>query len=99
MYNDLINWLEKNQGTCLYKKHLGISCPGCGIQSAFIELLKGNVFESIILYPALIPVILFALFAFFNIFIKIKNSYSIYRFLIILIIILIFGNYILKLIL
>jgi hypothetical protein len=43
--------------TCMYKKYLGIECPGCGMQRSFIELLKGNVIQSFKLYPALLPII------------------------------------------
>jgi len=54
----LINWLEVNSQPCFYSAYLGIECPGCGMQRAFIELLKGNFPDSFILYPALIPSIL-----------------------------------------
>lgn len=54
----IIEWLEKNSKPCYYKKQFGFECFGCGIQRAFIELLKGNIVESIKLYPALIPLIL-----------------------------------------
>lgn len=57
LLNSLTLWLEKHQLPCLYKKFLGIECPGCGLQSSVIELLKGNIRSSIELYPALIPMI------------------------------------------
>ena len=40
---------------CFYKKFLGMECPGCGMQRAFIELLKGDFIDSIKTFPALIP--------------------------------------------
>lgn len=43
--------------TCPYKALSGFDCPGCGMQRAFVELLKGNFFESLHLYPALLPII------------------------------------------
>jgi hypothetical protein len=43
---------------CLFKKHLGVDCPGCGLQRSFLELVDGNLEESLILYPALIPSVL-----------------------------------------
>lgn len=43
--------------TCPYKALSGFDCPGCGMQRAFVELLKGNFFESFHLYPALLPII------------------------------------------
>ena len=42
---------------CIYKKYLGVECPGCGMQRALIELLKGNLLESLKVYPALLPTI------------------------------------------
>lgn len=50
----LIHWLETHQMACSWKKYFGIECPGCGMQSAFIELLKGNLMESFKHFPALI---------------------------------------------
>jgi len=58
VYSRFITWLEEHQGPCFYKKYLGVECPGCGMQRAFIELLKGNFVESICLYPPLVPIII-----------------------------------------
>lgn len=55
MLFSVIRWLESNQLPCFYKKYMGIHCPGCGMQSAFIKLLKGEFLGSITTYPALIP--------------------------------------------
>ncbi len=52
----LIEWLEAHQLPCYYKQFLGIECMGCGMQTAFILLLKGEFMESLKTYPALIPV-------------------------------------------
>lgn len=41
---------------------MGIECPGCGFQRALIALLKGNIWESIQLFPGLMPMLF--LFAF-----------------------------------
>lgn len=54
----MIDWLERHMGTCNWKAHTGMDCPGCGMQRAIIELLKGNIWESIKLYPGLIPLII-----------------------------------------
>jgi len=55
MLLSFVGWLERNSLPCFYKKYLGIDCPGCGMQRAFIELLKGNFLESLKIYPALFP--------------------------------------------
>lgn len=54
----LIHWLESHQAACSWKQYFGFECPGCGMQSAFIALLKGNILESIQLFPALFPMII-----------------------------------------
>jgi hypothetical protein len=56
--NAFVHWLQDHMLTCPSKKLFGISCPGCGMQRAFIELLQGNVMESLRLYPALIPIMI-----------------------------------------
>jgi hypothetical protein len=41
--------------TCFSKQYLGVECPGCGIQRSAISLLRGDLLDSLALYPALIP--------------------------------------------
>lgn len=31
---------------CVFKKYLGISCPGCGLTRAFTSILTGNILKS-----------------------------------------------------
>lgn len=62
MLQDIIKWLEAHMQPCIYRQFIGIECPGCGFQRALIALLKGNLLESIRLFPGLIPLIF--LFAF-----------------------------------
>ncbi len=54
----MIEWLEHHLFTCFFKAHFGIDCPGCGLQRAFISLLKGNLSESLHYHAALIPFML-----------------------------------------
>ena len=61
IWNDMVRWLENHMGSCFYKRNFGIECPGCGMQRAIIELLKGNIVDSFLLFPALFP-LLFTLF-------------------------------------
>jgi hypothetical protein len=53
----IVHWLETHMLACPYKKYMGLECPGCGLQRSFIELLKGNLIESLKLYPALVPLL------------------------------------------
>lgn len=48
--------------SCPYKYLTGIDCPGCGFQRALLSLIKGEFLESILYYPALIPLLIMALY-------------------------------------
>ena len=74
MYFNLIKWLESHMGTCFYKRILGIDCPGCGMQRALINLLKGNIWESLKDYPALTPIIIMFIYLALHIIFKFKNG-------------------------
>jgi hypothetical protein len=51
----MIEWLEAHMGTCAFVSQFNMECPGCGSQRAIIALLKGDLVQSLKLYPALIP--------------------------------------------
>jgi hypothetical protein len=53
-----LDWLEHHLLPCPTKYFFGMECPGCGMQRSIIELLRGNLVESIKLYPPLIPMLL-----------------------------------------
>lgn len=97
MLERIVNWLESHQQACFYKKYLGIECPGCGMQRSFIELLKGNFIESLILFPALIPTIVLILFLISHLIFKFKNGASILKILFIINTSIVVLNYIYKL--
>ena len=46
---------------CSWKKTFGIECPSCGAQRSFLALLHGDLTESLLLFPALLPLIAVAL--------------------------------------
>lgn len=95
-WQEFISWLEQHEGTCFYKKYFGIECPGCGFQRSFIELLKGNFFESIKLYPALLPLILMYIFLVLHLIFKFKNGARILLYMFITNVFIIITSYILK---
>ena len=70
----LINWLESHQLPCYYKQLLGIECLGCGMQTAFMLLLKGELIESLKTYPALIPVMFLFSFLILHIIFKFRKG-------------------------
>ena len=51
-----------------------MDCPGCGLQRSYIALLKGNVTESLQLYPAAIPILLLFVYLLLHLFIRFKNG-------------------------
>jgi len=57
MWQQFISWLSQKSSTCPIQEHLGVHCPGCGFQSSLIALLKGNLIDSIKIYPALLPIL------------------------------------------
>lgn len=61
MWQFIISYLEKIQIPCIFKKKFDIPCPGCGFQTAFIKLLKGNFYDAFLIYPAIYPIILLIL--------------------------------------
>ena len=56
--NNLFTWLSNHMLPCVFKKITGYNCPGCGIQRSVLALLKGNLYQSFMLYPATIPLII-----------------------------------------
>jgi len=61
-YNDLINFLEQHLFACGIKQLTGFDCPGCGMQRAFIALLKGDLPASFAANPAMLPFLLTLVF-------------------------------------
>jgi hypothetical protein len=59
---------------CLNKKLFGIDCLGCGIQRAFIHLIKGEWVAAFNMYPAIYTLFMFAVFLILNFKFKFKNS-------------------------
>ncbi len=57
---------------CMTKQMIGMDCPGCGIQRSISLLLHGNVIESFLMYPALIPIIFLLGFLIFDMFVTTK---------------------------
>jgi hypothetical protein len=98
MGTSLIQWLENHQQPCPVKEHLGIICPGCGMQTSFIELLKGNLYESFIAYPPMIPIILLFAFMLAHLIFKFKKGTKILIFWFVFTTLLTLSNYIYKLI-
>jgi len=96
--SQLVKWFETHQLPCPVKQNFGVDCPGCGMQSAFIELLKGNLTESIHAYPALIPLLLMFLVLTVHLFFKIPKGAAILKILFIFTSLIIVAGYLVKMI-
>jgi len=95
-YFEFIEEFNNNLIPCYFKSMTSIDCPGCGLQSAFILLLKGDIVSSIQLYPALIPLMLSFFFFLYNFFSPRKVLDRVFKYLILLSSFLIVLNYGLK---
>jgi len=91
-----IEWLEKLQLPCVYKTITGYDCPGCGMQRAIIYLLKGNVIESIKMYPPLIPLLIMFGFLAAHLVFKFKHGAKILVWLFVFNVMIILINYLYK---
>ncbi|MGD1844850.1 MAG: DUF2752 domain-containing protein [Salibacteraceae bacterium] len=47
---------------CHIKQVTGIDCPGCGFQRACLALCRGDLMQSLELFPALLPMLALGLF-------------------------------------
>ncbi|MRT91350.1 DUF2752 domain-containing protein [Ancylomarina sp. 16SWW S1-10-2] len=97
MWQKLLNWLETHRLSCQFYQQYHIKCPGCGFQSAFISLLKGNFQESIQTYPAILPLCLLAISVGLHFKFKAKWTYKSNQILASLSILFILINFIIKL--
>ncbi|HOT89084.1 MAG TPA: DUF2752 domain-containing protein [Bacteroidales bacterium] len=70
----IIECLERNMLPCFYKTYLGIECPACGMQRSFVALLKGNITESIQIYPALFPTLFLIVFLVLHLIFKFEKG-------------------------
>jgi len=77
----IINWLEQHLQPCFYKEVLGFECPGCGMQRSLIELLKGNLIQSLKLYPALLPIIILFIFLILHLSFNLKKGAAILKYM------------------
>ncbi len=92
----MLKWLEEHMGTCAFKAHTGMDCPGCGMQRSLFELLKGNIWESIQYYPGLLPMMFTLFFLGLHLIFKFKHGADILKFSFIFTVTVILINYIIK---
>lgn len=96
MNTDSLTYMRDFMLACPYKERFGIDCPGCGMQRSAVALSQGEVVDSVLLYPALIPII--AMFILLGIHIKWKLPNGAYMLLALYLfnMIIVLINYLLK---
>ncbi|WP_299110310.1 DUF2752 domain-containing protein [uncultured Winogradskyella sp.] len=82
---------------CLNKKILGFECMGCGIQRSIALIFEGKLIDAFFMYPAIYTLIGFFGFLIVNSFKNFKNSNKIIFILAISNVIIIVGNFLIKL--
>ncbi|HKL37898.1 MAG TPA: DUF2752 domain-containing protein [Bacteroidales bacterium] len=96
MREQLIQWLEAHLQPCVYKQNLGIECLGCGFQRSLIALLKGNIWESILLYPGLLPMLVLFAFLILHLIFHFKKGAAILKYIFLTDAAIIVTNYIIQ---
>ncbi|PLX06106.1 MAG: hypothetical protein C0596_16605 [Marinilabiliales bacterium] len=92
----MLDWLEQHMLPCPVKQTTEMSCPGCGMQRAIIELLRGHFAESFLAYPPLIPVALMIVFLILHLIYDFKHGAKILKIAFIINAIIISLNYIIN---
>nr|WP_242093728.1 DUF2752 domain-containing protein [Aestuariivivens sediminicola] len=82
---------------CLNKKLLGFECLGCGMQRSASLVLKGEFTEAFYMYPAIYTLILLFVIIAINHFNNFKYASKVITVLVILNVIIIVGNFAIKL--
>ena len=82
---------------CMYKKYLGLECPGCGFQRALILLFKGEFMASLKMYPPLIPILSMIAMLCYHLKFKPSNGASLLKYMFIFNSIIVLINFIIKL--
>jgi uncharacterized membrane protein len=69
--------IEKYMIPCINKKIFGVDCLGCGLQRAFILVIKGDFIAAFDLFPAIYSTILFVVVVLLNFKDKKRNYHKI----------------------
>jgi len=70
----MLDFLEQHLFTCTIKNLFGFNCPGCGMQRAFIALLRGDLMKSLQLNASLLPFLFTLFYTFCHLLFSFKNG-------------------------
>lgn len=79
--NGFFDGLSHHLLSCPIKAYTGLDCPGCGLQRSVLALLRGDLVNSIKLYPATIPLIFLVIFTIVHLKFDFKNGAKIIKIL------------------
>ncbi len=96
IYTDALDWLGKHSLPCVFRMMFHTDCPGCGFQRSLLALLRGDVYNSIKLYPGLLPMLLFFVFLIADRKFRFRHSNKLTGIGLAFVFIIIFGSYIIK---
>ncbi|WP_242084724.1 DUF2752 domain-containing protein [Aestuariivivens sediminis] len=82
---------------CLNKKLLGFECLGCGMQRSALLVLRGEFADAFNMYPAIYTLIILLGVIALNAFKNFKYAHKIITVLVLLNVVIIIGNYVIKL--
>ncbi|CAL2081025.1 conserved protein of unknown function [Tenacibaculum sp. 190524A02b] len=88
--------LEDYMLPCLNKTLFGLDCLGCGFQRSIAFLLHGQFLNAFKVYPAIYSLIVLIMYILLNLKFSFKNFQQTLRFLLIINLLLIVGNFIFK---
>lgn len=88
--------LEKYMIPCINKKIFGVDCLGCGLQRAFILVIKGDFIAAFDLFPAIYSTILFVVVVLLNFRDKKRNYHKIIIILALINVIIMMASYFYK---
>lgn len=89
-------WLERNMLSCPFKNLTSIDCPGCGFQRSVLALFKGDIWASMLIYPATIPFLGLLLFTAIHLKFDFKHGALGIKILYILVLAIVIFNYLYK---
>lgn len=97
IYQHLLQWLQQHLLTCPFKAAFHFDCPGCGFQRSLLALLRGDLYGSLRLYPAALPIVLMMGFLVAHLKFKFRFGAEILKFSYIFITVIIVVSYLVKL--
>ena len=95
---NIADWIEKHMIPCIFKETCGFDCPGCGMQRAIIELLRGDIITSLKHYPALFPLFFLLMYLVLHLIFKFRHGAKVLKITFFLTTAIILIHYIYKLI-